>query len=160
MYNSPILWTNNGQVTAKLIKLTAGQSSIKYFELVNNAIVIQKVDSLDENKFNQIEGKRMEGFFAKDSLGEQNIKKLNVIGNAQIIYYVKQKTSYKGVNKTICSDLTVWFDHDGVDRATFRNKPESTIFPLAEIKDEDMRLKHFVWLEHKRPKKKSDILIR
>lgn len=160
MYNSPILWTNNGQVTAKQIKLTAGQSSIKYFELINNAIVIQKVDSLDEHKFNQIEGKRIEGFFAKDSIGEQNIKKLNVIGNAQIIYYVKQKTTYKGVNKTICSDLSVWFDHDGVDRATFRNKPESTIFPLAEINDEDLRLKHFNWQEYKRPKKKSDILIR
>ncbi|MBC7694260.1 MAG: hypothetical protein H7141_02315 [Burkholderiales bacterium] len=155
MYNSPILWTNNGQVTAKLIKVTAGQTSIKYFELLNNAIVIQKVDSLDENKFNQIEGRRIEGFFAKDS-----IRKLNVIGNAQIIYYVKQKATYKGVNKTICSDLTVWFGGDGVDRATFRNKPESTVFPLADVKDEEMRLKHFVWFEKKRPKKKSDILLR
>lgn len=155
MYNSPILWTNNGQITAKLIKITAGQSGVKYFELVNNAIVIQKVDSLDENKFNQIEGKRMEGFFSQDT-----IRKLNVIGNAQIIYYVKQKATYKGVNKTICSDLTVWFNSEGVDRATFRNKPESTVFPLAEINDEDMRLKHFVWLEKKRPKKKNDILIR
>lgn len=160
MYNSPILWTNNGQVTAKLIKLTAGQASIKYFELINNAIVIQKADSLDEYKFNQIEGKRIEGFFAKDSLGEQNIKKLNVIGNAQIIYYVKQKNTYKGVNKTICSDLSVWFNASGVDRATFRNKPESTVYPLAEVKDEDMRLKYFNWQENKRPKKKSDILIR
>lgn len=155
MYNAPILWTNNGQVTAKLIKVTTGESSVKYFELLNNAIVVQKVDSLDEFKYNQIEGKRIEGFFAKDS-----IRKLNVIGNAQIIYYVKQKTTYKGVNKTICSDLSVWFNADGVDRATFRNKPESTVFPLAEIKDEDMRLKHFNWQEHRRPKKKSDILIR
>lgn len=155
MYNSPILWTNNGQITAKLIKITAGQSGVKYFELTNNAIVIQKVDSLDEFKFNQIEGKRMEGFFSEDT-----IRKLNVIGNAQIIYYVKQKASYKGVNKTICSDLTVWFNREGVDRATFRNKPESTVFPLEEIKDEEMRLKHFVWLEKKRPKKKNDILIR
>ncbi|MBI3519617.1 MAG: hypothetical protein HY062_09710 [Bacteroidetes bacterium] len=155
MYNSPILWTNNGQVTAKLIKVTAGQTSVKYFELLNNAIVIQKVDSLDEHKFNQIEGKRIEGFFARDS-----IRKLNVIGNAQIIYYLKQKKNYKGVNKTICSDLTVWFNGEGVDRTTFRNKPESTVFPLTDIKDEDMRLKHFVWLDHKRPKKKNDILIR
>ncbi|MES2566767.1 MAG: OstA-like protein [Bacteroidota bacterium] len=155
MYNSPILWTNNGQVTSKLIKVTVGQTSIKYFELVNNAIVIQKVDSLDDHKFNQIEGRRIEGFFAKDS-----IRKLNVIGNAQIIYYVKQKTNYKGVNQTICSDLTVWFNSDGVDRATFRNKPESTVFPLENIKDEEMRLKHFVWFENKRPKKKSDILLR
>jgi lipopolysaccharide export system protein LptA len=157
MYNSPILWTNNGQVTAKLIKVTAGQSSVKYFELLNNAVVIQKVDSLDENKYNQIEGKKIEGFFGKDSLGEQVMRKLNVIGNAQIIYYVKQKKNYKGVNKTICTDLTVWFNKDGVDRTTFRNKPESTISPLKDIIDEEMRLKHFSWMEYKRPKNKNDI---
>ena len=160
MYNSPILWTNNGQVTAKLIKVTAGETNIKYFELLNNAIVVQKVDSLDEKKFNQIEGKKIEGFFAKDSLGEQVIRKLNVIGNAQIIYYVKQKKNYKGVNKTACSDLTTWFAGEGVDRVTFRNKPESTVFPLKDINDEDMRLKHFSWMENKRPKKKEDILIK
>lgn len=160
MYNSPILWTNNGQVTAKQINVTTGQNSIKYFELLSKAIVIQKVDSLDANKFNQIEGKKIEGFFAKDSTGEQIIQKLNVIGNAQIIYYVKQKKNYKGVNKTVCSDLSVWFDNGGVDKTTFRNKPESTIYPLQDIIDEEMRLKHFVWLENKRPKKKNDILLR
>jgi lipopolysaccharide export system protein LptA len=155
MYNSPILWTNNGQVTAKLIKVTSGQSRIKYFELLNNAIVIQKVDSLDDKKYNQIEGKKIEGFIARDT-----IRKLNVIGNAEIIYYVKQKKNYKGVNKTACSDLTVWFNNEGVDRTTFRNKPESTVYPLKDINDEDMRLKHFSWMENKRPKKKSDILIK
>lgn len=155
MYNTPVLWTTNGQVTARQINVIAGQKGIRHFELLNNALVIQKSDSLDENKFNQITGKRMEGFFQNDS-----IRKLNVISNAQIIYYVKQKKSYKGINKTICSDLTVWFNGDGVDRATFRNKPESTIFPLSDVNDSEMRLKNFVWLEHKRPKKKSDILVR
>jgi lipopolysaccharide export system protein LptA len=154
MYNSPILWTNNGQATAKLIKVTTGETN-RHFELVNNAIVIQKVDSLDAKKFNQIEGRKIEGFIKNDT-----IRKLNVIGNAEIIYYVKQKKNYKGVNKTLCSDLTVWFNADGVDRTTFRNKPESTIFPLHQVNDEEMRLKHFVWFENKRPKKKSDILIR
>lgn len=155
MYNSPILWSNNGQVTAKQINVITGKNSVKFFELTSNALVIQKADSLDEHKFNQIFGKRMEGIFAQDS-----IRKLNVIGNAQIIYYVKQKKTYKGVNKTICSDLSVWFNSNGVDKATFRNKPESTIYPLADVNDNEMRLKNFVWLENKRPKKKSDILIR
>ncbi len=155
MYNSPVLWTKNGQISAKLMKLTTSKKGVKYFELLNNAIVIQKADSLDDNKFNQIEGKRIEGFIANDT-----IRKLNVVGNAQIIYYVKQKKNYKGVNKTICSDLTVWFSNGTIDRTTFRNKPESTVFPLTEVKDEDMRLRHFVWLENKRPKQKSDILIR
>jgi lipopolysaccharide export system protein LptA len=155
MYNSPVLWTYNGQVTAKLIKLTAGESGANYFELINKALLIQKADSLDEDKFNQIEGKHIEGFIVKDT-----IKKLNVKGNAQIIYYAKQKKAFKGVNKTVCNDFTIWFNKDGVDRATFRNKPESTIYPLNEINDKEFRIKHFVWLESKRPKKKSDILIR
>ena len=117
--------------------------------------MIQKVDSLDANKFNQIEGKRIEGFLNKDT-----IRKLNVIGNAQIIYYVKEKKSYKGVNKTICSDLTVWFNKEGVDRTTFRTKPESTLYPLKEVNDIEIRLKNFHWLEDKRPKTKNDILLR
>ncbi len=155
LYNSPVLWTNNGQVTAKSINITAGGNSIRYFELLSKAIVIQKVDSLDDNKFNQIAGKKIEGFFERDS-----IRKLNVIGNAQIIYYLKQKKNYKGVNKTICTDLTIWMDTEGVNRATFRNKPESTVFPVNDFDDKETRLKDFVWLESKRPKKKSDILIR
>ena len=155
LYNSPVLWTSNGQVTAKQINVVTGKSSVKSFELNGNAIVIQKVDSLDDNKFNQIEGRRIEGFIEKDT-----IRKLNVISNAQIIYYVKEKKNYKGVNKTICSDLTVWFNAGGVDRATYRNKPESTVLPLKSVDDKEMRLKNFVWLESKRPKKKSDILVR
>ena len=51
LYNSPVLWTNNGQVSAKQINVTTGSKGIKFFELVINAIVIQKVDSLDANKF-------------------------------------------------------------------------------------------------------------
>lgn len=155
MYNSPILWTNNGQVTAKLITVIAGQKSIHKFNLTDNAMVVQKVDSLDEHKFNQISGKKIEGFFNNDT-----IRKLNVVTNAEIIYYVKQKNSYKGINRTTCADLSVWFKGSDVDRTTFRQKPESTIFPLKEVKDEEMRLKNFSWLESKRPKKKSDILIR
>ena len=155
LYNSPVLWTNNGQVSAKQINVTTGSKGIKFFELVINAIVIQKVDSLDANKFNQIEGRRIEGFLERDT-----IRKLNVLGNAQIMYYVKEKKGYKGVNKTICSDLTVWFNKEGVDRASFRKKPESTVFPLREVNDIDMRLKNFVWLENKRPKTKNDILVK
>lgn len=153
LYNSPVLWAGNGQVTAKQINIITGQNSIKSFELNANALVIQKSDSLDENKFNQITGRKMEGFFQNDS-----IRKLNVIGNAQIIYYLKQKKDYKGVNKTVCSDLSVWFDSEGVEKTTFRNKPESIVYPLAEVNDSEMRMKNFIWLENKRPKKKEDIL--
>lgn len=155
MYNSPVLWANNGQVTAKQIDVITGGKSIRQFELNGNAILIQKADSLEAEKFNQVAGRRIEGFFALDSL-----RKINVMGNAQVIYYVKQKKKISGVNKTNCSDLTIWFGgDDGVDRMTFRNKPESVVLPLAEANDKEMRLKGFIWLESKRPKSKADLFV-
>ena len=153
LFNSPIIWASNGQATAKQINITTGKNSIKYFELINKAILIQKADSLDALKFNQIEGKQIEGFFENDS-----IRKINVKTNVQIIYYLKEKQHYKGVNKTNCNDVTIWFNGSGVDRATFRSKPESTVYPLKDMKDEEMRLKNFVWLEKLRPKNKADVI--
>jgi hypothetical protein len=50
------------------------------------------------------------------------------------------------------------FDVNGLSKMSFKNKPESIIYPLKEVIDEDMRLKNFIWLEHKRPKYKMDIL--
>jgi hypothetical protein len=51
----------------------------------------------------------------------------------------------------------MWFDRNGVSKMSFKNKPESIIYPLKEVVDEDMRLKNFIWLEQKRPKNKIDI---
>lgn len=155
MHNSPVLWTNSGQVTAKQIKITTGKNSVKSFLLEEDALLIHQVDSLDKFKFDQITGKKIEGFIEKDT-----VRKVSVISNSHIIYYMKEKKSYKGVNQTTCTDVNIWFKNGEIYKATFKEKPESTLFPMKEVNDEEMRLKNFVWLEHKRPKKKSDILIR
>jgi hypothetical protein len=155
MHNSPVLWTNNGQVTAKQIKITTGKNSVKSFLLEEDALLIHQVDSLDKLKFDQITGKKIEGFIDKDT-----VRKVSVVSNSHIIYYMKEKKSYKGVNQTTCTDVNIWFKNGEIYKATFKEKPESTLFPMKDVNDEEMRLKNFVWLEHKRPKKKSDILIR
>jgi hypothetical protein len=153
LYNSPVLWASHSQITAKQINVIISEFGLKSFELNANALVIQQSDSLDEEKFNQVSGKNMEGFFERDT-----IRKINIKGNAEIIYYVKQKNSYTGVNKTLCQSITMWFDGNGLSKISFKNKPESIVFPLNEVVDEDMRLKNFIWLEHKRPKNKIEIL--
>ena len=152
LYNSPVLWASRSQITAKQINVFMSEYGVKSFELNANALIIQKSDSLDAQKFNQVSGKHMEGFFVRDT-----IRKINIMGNAQIIYYVKQKNSFTGVNKTLCQSITMWFDRNGVSKMSFKNKPESIIYPLKEVVDEDMRLKNFIWLEQKRPKNKIDI---
>ncbi len=151
MYKSPLAWSAETQLMAEEIKIYKGAKSIKNFELLRNALVISKVDSL---KFNQIKGKDIKGYFINDT-----IHNIDVVGSAQALYYMKNdKKKLIGLNKTDCSSMHVYFNKGDVKRVVFKTKPESTLFPIKEVNPEEQHLKGFAWHDRKRPKSKAELL--
>lgn len=151
LFYDPILWSNGSQATGKLIKIKMNNQSIKGFILENNAFLINQADSND--RYNQLACKNIEAFFEKDT-----IRKAILTNNVDVIYYVKDKGKYIGVNKTTCASMTMLFKNEEVQRATLINKPQGKITPLKEVNTSEMKLKGFIWLDNKRPKSKSDLL--
>ncbi|MFL5752951.1 MAG: hypothetical protein ACJ76F_06050, partial [Bacteroidia bacterium] len=159
----PLLWSGSNQLTAKEIKVVTGANSIKYFEMSNNAFIVSQVDSLPQTdsvaqltnvKYNQLKGKDIKGYFVKDT-----ISKVDIIGNAQAVYYIKnEKKKLVGLNRTDCLSMHVFMKKGELNRVTFITKPVSTIFPMAEVDPAEHRLKGFAWYGHKRPKSKGDLL--
>lgn len=153
LYNAPVLWGKLSQATAKSIKAEIGKKSVKSFVLEEKAFFIQQTDSLSKNKFNQLSGKLIKGFIQNDT-----IRKATITGNAEMLYYAKDKNKYLGLNKTTASEINMWFKLGEPDRIKLTTKTDGKIDPMKEVDIENAKLKGFNWLYHKRPKSKFDIL--
>lgn len=151
MYGTPVLWSDENQLTSDSIKVTTGSKSIRSIELKGAAFIVSQEDSL---RFNQIRGKMMKGYFQKNKL-----YLVNVEGNGQTLYFAKEKKEIKAVNRADCSDLRVYLKNNKVDKITFITKPDATLFPLDQVDVKELKLKDFNWREKDRPNTPKEIFI-
>ncbi|MHC1704031.1 MAG: OstA-like protein [Tenuifilaceae bacterium] len=151
MISNPVLWNDKNQITANFIKafLTA-ENKIKRMEFEGSPMMSSKEDKI---WFNQIKGKSM---VAKFQNGK--INKLDVTGNGQTVYFVRDNGIVVTVNRVESSDLTVSFKNNNPSRIIFKTKPVSTLYPISKVDMEDVVLKGFKWLDDYRPKSKLDII--
>lgn len=145
LFKAPLLWANNSQATAKIIKVDIGKSSVKGFHLEGKAFLVEQADSLD--KYNQLSGRSIDGVLREDS-----IRRIIVTGNADVIYYPKNKDKVAVQNKTTCSEIYLWFKKGDVDRVTCKPQTEGTIDPIKSVDLQNAKLKGFSWQYEKRPK--------
>ncbi len=153
MYYTPVLWTDENQLTADTIMLLTGEKEMKEMFLRSNAYIISQSDS---NQYNQVKGKNMQGFFSKNQL-----YKIKVKGNSETIYYMKEENSTEllGINKAVASDLLIFIINKQIETITFIKSPEGTLYPANELAEPDRLLKNFKWRDAQRPKQKMDVFI-
>lgn len=146
-YKKPILWTQGNQMTADSISMLIEKNSISRIYMVANSFVISQ-DTLFH--FNQIKGRRMTAHLANSK-----INRVEVEGNGESIYYAldDKNLSLMGMNKIICSNITIRFKEGRVHNLSFYVKPEANFIPPHELKKEDRTLKGFEWKENQKPEK-------
>lgn len=149
MYFAPIIWAMKNQMTADSITYTNKIEDPDLLNLYNDAFMVSK-DSLE--MYNQISGKNMTGYIYNNHL-----KVLDVLGNGQTIYYVKDKDSMLGVNKAECSNIRIKLKDNQIDRISFITSPKMDFFPPSDFTSQDLKLPLFKWEEEIRPKSALDV---
>lgn len=141
----PVLWSEDNQMMGTKITAYTKNQKIDYVKIEQSAIAIQK-DSL--NYFNQLSGKELVAY-----LDSGELKRVNVNGNAETIYFAKDdKTKdYIGVNKTISSYVTMHFKEKKIDRIVLTTASSGVMYPLVEMGEDDLYLRNFHWYEEERP---------
>lgn len=147
-YHNPVLWSEGNQMTADSISMLMKNNAIDRIFLVSNSFVIS-LDTLIKN-FNQIKGRKMTAYFRN-----KRIDHVLVEGNGESLYFLlDEKTNLSmGMNKIICSYITIRFKEGKVNNVSFYRKPEANFIPPHELKEEDTRLKGFSWNEDQKPKR-------
>ena len=151
MFERPIIWINEFQITADSVFFIISQEDLREMHLVSSPFITLQEDSLD---FNQIQGKKMTTYFT-----ENKIRKIEVYGNGQTIFFLKDDESSKkiGLNYTECSNLSLYFKSNKLTKINYKKKPNSITIPYHDISFEERFLKGFIWRNSEQPKIKEDI---
>jgi lipopolysaccharide export system protein LptA len=150
-HNEPILWSDGNQMTADSIRMLLQNNTISKIYLITNSFVISQ-DTL--RNFNQIKGRTMTA-----ELKNSQIDRVFVMGNGECLYFAldDKNQSFMGMNKIICSNITIRFRDGRVNNLSFYVKPDAQFIPPHELKKDTEKLKGFEWRGDQKPKK-SDVV--
>ncbi len=142
-FGEPVLWSDENQLTAKEISVVMANEQLHRMYLTGVAFVASQKDS---EKFDQMRGKEMTGYFIDNKLS-----RISVSGNGQTIYYAVDKEVIIGANKTECSDLIIYLTDNKISRVNYMTKPDGTYFPLGMFPSSEAQLSDFKWVAEWRP---------
>ncbi len=151
-YTDPVLWNDGNQLSADSINIFIANNTIDRLNMSVNSFVISE-DTV--KNFNQVKGREMVARFV-----EGKIDKVDVTGNGESIYYVldDETNQLMGINKSICSNITINFEDNLVDNIMLYVNPEAVFVPPHEIEDSHRKLKGFSWQIDKKPTKAEVVL--
>jgi len=151
LYQDPVVWANNSQITGDTIYLHTKNRKADRVEAFERSFMVNK---MDHEAYNQIKSTRMDGYFV-----DGNIDSVRAKGYAECIYYIRDDadSSYTGINQSKCDIIDIYFQEQALHKIAFRSQVTGTIWPIRQKSPAEMRLPNFRWLEERRPKTKYEL---
>lgn len=151
----PVLWHHKNQITGDSIHLISNpeSNSLDTLKVFENAFIISR-DSIGDG-YNQISGKRLNGIFINNAL-----KVINVIKNAETIYYLRNSDDeLVGIDKSKSASIKIWVTENEIDKLKKINQIDGYTYPESDFPENEKFLKGFSWREDERPKSIEDLFV-
>ncbi|MCB2408448.1 OstA-like protein [Hymenobacter lucidus] len=140
----PVLWSDKNQLTADSMEIRQRKGKVDQMRLYANSFIIGQDTILN---YNQVKGRNMVAYFV-----DNKIKKVDVLGNAESLYYaLEADTAVTGLNKAVSANMALRFADNKLQTISFLTNPDASFIPPHELKPEDQKLKGFTWRATERP---------
>ena len=148
--SSPLMWVDSTQFKADTIRILLENNEPSVLHLKENAIIV--IESFP-TVYDQIKGREVTVW-----LSDQKIDSMYVHGNAQSVYFMKDKNeAYIGADKTECSSIMFYFEDEEMVRIQSDTKPTSIFVPMSGINLKEHELPGFGWFINQRPLVLNDL---
>lgn len=149
LYGQPILWNEAQQIFGEEIRIYNNDSTIDWAHIINQAMTIEKLDSMS---YNQVASKEMYAYF-KDGVLDRNEAK----GNVFVDYYMDEDDGARiALNYTETTELKVYMENKKMKRI-WMPAAKGFFYPPFEIPSNKRFLAGFAWFDYIRPVDKDDI---
>lgn len=151
LLHNPVLWSDSLQLSGE--KIIAHLDSTQRPHLINITGWAAGAMQDDSTHFNQVEGKTLDAF-----LNHGNLYKVVVKGNAEIIYTARDEDKELiGINRSATSTLTVHVKNKELEKIVMTPASSGTLYPEAQMPNDQKKLNRFYWFEKLRPVSPTDI---
>lgn len=151
MFRNPIAWNGYSQLNGDTMYMYTINQQPKELQVFNNSLVVNETTP---GLYNQMAGRTLNAYFK-----EGNIDYIRIKGSpAESIYYPQDEDSaYIGMNRSSGDVIDVYFENKELNKVTFVNDVNGTLYPLRQIPADEKSLKAFKWLDAQRPKHKLEL---
>lgn len=155
MYHTPLLWSEQNQISGDTIRLTMRKGKLHRMYVDQQAFITSLMDS-SANAFNQIKGRDMIGYFV-----DSRLKNIDVLGNGQVVYFPESDEADKpkaiGLNRSDCSDIAIRLEGNQIEEIALLKQVSGAFHPMSKAPAKDFRLDGFSWEAFRRPRSKDDL---
>lgn len=152
LYKNPALWHDKNQFTADSIQLIISNGSLNKADLLSNAFVISREDSIH---FNQIKGADIVAYF-----NEGKLTRFDAYGGVNILFFFEEDSIITTMNAKKCRLMTATINDGKIERIRYFENIDSDAYPVIDLERSKMMLSGFRLRDEERPKKRSDIFNR
>nr|WP_233586777.1 OstA-like protein [Formosa maritima] len=151
----PIIWNLDNQITGDTIHIKSNPKTEKIDSLIvfYDTFLISK-DTISEDSYNQISGKRLIGLFDE----ENNLRQVDVIKNAESIFFARNdKQELFGIDKAKSGSISIFFADGQMEQYVRYNQIDAKTYPESDFPKNARKLRGFDWREDERPKSVEDL---
>lgn len=147
----PIVWQAMNQIMGDSIDVRLQNKRLRSVHVSGHAVAISRSDSVYRNRYDQLTGRELTMYFARDELDS-----VFVNNNATSLYYLYDRDKPDGANKSSGDHITINFVDGKIDRIKIVGGVEGQYFPEKMLlnRESEYNLDGFKWYTV-RPRRKG-----